>query len=71
MSRWRWASVCRLQHSRYPPFGESNFGPIRDIYGARLHNDTATGSYFDMPQEDNFMEDLRNEMGSQNGCDSR
>jgi len=21
-------------------------GPIRDVYGARLHNDTATGTYF-------------------------
>jgi len=37
-----------------PPLGESNFGPIRDVYGARLHNDTATGSYFDMPLKDNL-----------------
>jgi len=29
-----------------PPVGESNFGPIRDVHGARLHNNTATGSYF-------------------------
>jgi len=32
---------------------------------ARLHNDTAAGSYFDMPQEDDFMEDRRNKMGRQ------
>ena len=70
-SGWCCASVCCPQCSRCPVLGESNFGPIRDVCGARLHDDIATGSCFDMPQEDNFVEDRRNKMGRQNGCDSR
>jgi len=31
----------------------------------RPHNNTATGSHFDVPQEDNFMEDCRSKMGWQ------
>jgi len=69
-SGWRCGSVCRLQCSRHPPLGESDFGPIRDVCGARLHDDTATGSCFDMPLEDNIMEDLWNKMGWQKRCEN-
>jgi len=48
------------------PLMKMNLGPIQDVCGARLHNNTATGSHFDVPQEDNFVEDLRIKTGRQN-----